>query len=325
MYLPSITNHIRIRYLARQAASRSSQPLYPSLFRRGLINQANLASQPPPIPNNMATNNNAIINTNVSACGPHDHQSGKLANVCTSIEHIADTTVDYLNTTQTPIDNHANNNGIVDQVGNLSDTSTVVEHVSDAEANHSDTDKAPIDKLTNNDGMDDQPGDFSNASTSVKQAEQAEQVEQVEQAEQVEQVEQVEQAEQDEQAEQVEQVERTAYHSYASTHYSDSDSNSDPSDEIPWIESPSQGIWLQNYTHVRQSDAENPNADLNGGGEENSSAESIKDEEGEERVSEEMRAWIEFRFSDARKEMRQKKWEEEEIVKKGGVRGLSEV
>ncbi|KAK8902506.1 hypothetical protein QC760_009011 [Botrytis cinerea] len=204
----------------------------------------------------MATNNNAIINTNVSACGPHDHQSGKLANICTSIEHIADTTVDYLNTTQTPIDNHANNNGIVDQVGNLSDTSTVVEHVSDAEANHSDTDKAPIDKLTNND---------------------------------------------------------------------DSDSNSDPSDEIPWIESPSQGIWLQNYTHVRQSDAENPNADLNGGGEENSSAESIKDEEGEERVSEEMRAWIEFRFSDARKEMRQKKWEEEEIVKKGGVRGLSEV
>ncbi|TEY51225.1 hypothetical protein BOTCAL_0269g00140 [Botryotinia calthae] len=257
MYHPPIPGHLRIRYLARQAASQSSQSLYPSLFRRGLINQANLASQQTPIPNNMATSNDAIINTNVSACGPHEDQPGNLSNVSTSIEHIADTAVDHLDTTQAPIDKLANNDGIDDQVRNLSDASTVAEHASDAEANHLDTTQATINKLANNDGINDQPGNFSDASTSVEQAEQTEQAE---------------------------QAEHTEYSPYASTYYSDSDSDNDPSEEISWISGQGQGIWVHNFTHVRQFEAEKLNADLNGGGKENFSAEMIKDEE-EENVS----------------------------------------
>ncbi|KAF7926173.1 uncharacterized protein EAE98_006468 [Botrytis deweyae] len=88
-----------------------------------------------------------------------------------------------------------------------------------------------------------------------------------------------------------------------------------------WAEG--RGFWVHDFARVRQFEEEKRIADMTGGGETCFAAKYVEGE-GEGVVSEDMQAWIGFRFSGERKEDREKSLEEE-LSKEGGVRELSEL
>ncbi|KAF7879763.1 uncharacterized protein EAF02_007933 [Botrytis sinoallii] len=88
-----------------------------------------------------------------------------------------------------------------------------------------------------------------------------------------------------------------------------------------WAEG--RGFWVHDFARVRQFEEEKRIADMTGGGETCFAAKHVE-EEVEGAVSEDMQAWIGFRFSGERKEDRKMNLEEE-VSKEGGVRKLSDL
>ncbi|TGO45727.1 hypothetical protein BCON_0370g00060 [Botryotinia convoluta] len=151
MYHAPIPKHAHIRHLARQDASRGSQSLYPHLFKRGLINQFTLASQSPPLPDDMATDKDAIIKPNISACSVpdalRDDQTVNLSDASTSAEVDPDAQTNHPDSMQAPIKKLASNTAITDQPGNLFDASTTAEYDADAESDESEITCVDLDEV----------------------------------------------------------------------------------------------------------------------------------------------------------------------------------
>ncbi|KAF7935212.1 uncharacterized protein EAE97_008119 [Botrytis byssoidea] len=134
MYRASIQKHARTRHLARRDASPGSQSMYPSLLVRGSVKKSTLASQSLPIPDDMATDEDAIINTNVSANSVidalHDGQIGNLSDASTSTEIDSDAATNHSDA----MHKLPSNTTLSDYPEMLSDTSTSAVYDADAES-----------------------------------------------------------------------------------------------------------------------------------------------------------------------------------------------
>ncbi|TGO19283.1 hypothetical protein BTUL_0005g01320 [Botrytis tulipae] len=134
MHRASIQKHARTRHLARQDASRGSQSMYPSLLVRGSVTKSTLASQSLPIPDDMATDKDAIINTNVPAYSVpdalHEGQIGNLSDASTSAEIDSDAATNHSET----IHKLSSNTTLSDHPEIFSDTSTSAVYDADADA-----------------------------------------------------------------------------------------------------------------------------------------------------------------------------------------------
>ncbi|TGO69599.1 hypothetical protein BOTNAR_0009g00460 [Botryotinia narcissicola] len=134
MYRASIQKHARTRHLTRQDASPGSQSMYPSLLVRGSVKKSTLASQSLPIPDDMATDKDAIIDTNVSAYSVvdtlHEVQIGNLSDASTSTEIDSDAATNHSDA----MHKLPSNTTLSDYPEMLSDTSTFAVYDADADA-----------------------------------------------------------------------------------------------------------------------------------------------------------------------------------------------
>ncbi|TGO37242.1 hypothetical protein BHYA_0102g00280 [Botrytis hyacinthi] len=112
--------------------------MYSSLLVRGSVRNFTLASHSLPIPDNMATDKDAIINTDVSAYSIpdalHEDQTVILSDSSTSAEIILDSAKYHPSTVQAPIEKLSSNTTLSDHPEILSDTSTSAVYDADAES-----------------------------------------------------------------------------------------------------------------------------------------------------------------------------------------------
>lgn len=138
MYRTSIQKHARTRHLAKRDASRSSQSMYPSLLIRSSVHKLTLASQSLPVPDEMAIDQDAIINTDISAHSVtdalHEDQIVILSDSSTSVELILDSAKYDPSTVQGPVEKIPSNTTLSDHAEILSDASTSAVYDADADS-----------------------------------------------------------------------------------------------------------------------------------------------------------------------------------------------